>query len=282
MRFSLSFVFSAALIALAPASAQAPTPAPFLPGIVSTADSEVRITASPDGSVMLWGHIGAGGRLTILMRRRTAAGWSAPEPAPFVSNANDFDPAFAPDGRSLLFFSNRPGGYGKDDIWQADYDARAQTFGRARNLGPAINGAGSEWAPALTRGGALLFSSDGHGGAGRQDMFLAQRRDGAWHVRPVPGAVNTAEDEFDATIVGEAIVFARGNADDGPVRLHIARKRGRGYAAGRPLGTAVNCSDFVIGPSTLSGDPGGFYLSARCPGGAGRMDIWRVDRAALR
>src|ERR1044072_4592422 len=96
------------------------------PDLVSTAKSEVRITFSPDGKRMLWGAIGwdpgAGGG-EIYERERAANGWGAPHVVSFDSSANHFDPSFAPDGSGVYFFSNRDGGFGKDDIYFAQFDA---------------------------------------------------------------------------------------------------------------------------------------------------------------
>src|SRR5688572_26484067 len=89
----------------------------WLPDLVSTAHSEVRITFSPDGERMLWGTIGWSGGVggwDIYESRRSGSAWSKPSPVSFNSTANDFDPSFAPDGAGVYFFSNRAGGFGKD------------------------------------------------------------------------------------------------------------------------------------------------------------------------
>jgi hypothetical protein len=85
----------------------------FLPGLVSTGASEVKIAFSPDGKRMLWGSTnrpGGPGGWDVWESVRTHGRWSAPRPAAFDSPANDFDPCFAPDGRGVWFFSNRAGG----------------------------------------------------------------------------------------------------------------------------------------------------------------------------
>ena len=102
--------------------------------LVSTPNSEVRITFSPDGNRMLWGTIGWSGGMggwDIFESRRVAGGWSNPAAVWFNSTANDFDPSFAPDGSGVYFFSNRDGGFGKDDLYFAALD-RAPTATRPR------------------------------------------------------------------------------------------------------------------------------------------------------
>ncbi len=134
-----------------------------------------------------------------------------PVPVSFNGDANDFDPAFAPDGRSVWFFSNRPGGAGGDDLYQVAFDPRTRTFGTPRNLGPIVNTPGNEWAPSVSPDGkSLLFSSNRPGGSGRQDLYLAPLH-GSRVGEPVGlgPSIETGEDEFDATFAGDArhIIF---------------------------------------------------------------------------
>src|SRR5262245_16456267 len=72
----------------------------FVPGVISTPASEVRIAFSPDGRRALWGAIdrsGGPGGWDIFESTREGSTWAAARPVSFDSKANDFDPAFAPD-----------------------------------------------------------------------------------------------------------------------------------------------------------------------------------------
>src|SRR5262245_20259311 len=164
--------FACALLLISPAQL-------WLPDQVSTPKSEVRITFSPDGTRMLWGAIGWSDGKTgwdIYESQRSGNSWTKPVVASFNSTANDFDPSFAPDGSGVYFFSNRAGGFGKDDIYFAPFDASTGRYGAASNLGKAINTAGDEWAPVVAPDGKrLMFASDGHGGRGKHDLFVAHR-----------------------------------------------------------------------------------------------------------
>jgi len=210
-------------------------------GIVSSEFSEIRATASPDGRLLLWGSTnrpGGPGGWNIWLSRRTANGWSAPEAAPFNSEANDFDPAFSPDGRWVYFFSNRPGGFGGDDIYRV---VVTQTgFGAVEHLGAEVNSAGDEWAPGLSPNGTLLlFSSDDRAGQGRHDLFVARAKGISWSdATPLPGAVNTSAEEFDATFLsdGTSIVFARSaNLETDRITLTFAARGASGYTFGTPV-----------------------------------------------
>jgi WD40-like Beta Propeller Repeat len=78
------------------------------------------------------------------MKRNGSGKWEAPErlPEPVNSPGAEWFPRPAPDGW-LYFGSDRPGGQGKTDIWRARMEANGQWH--VENLGPSINGPGSEY-----------------------------------------------------------------------------------------------------------------------------------------
>ena len=54
------------------------------------------------------------------------------------TDANDCAPAVSPDGKYLLFHSNRPGGYGTADLYVSFNDGEGN-WSEAVNLGPEVN-----------------------------------------------------------------------------------------------------------------------------------------------
>lgn len=217
----------------------------FAPGVASTRFAEIRLTISPDGRTALWfsrDRPGGAGGYDIWMSRRTGDGWSEAVPVPFNSAGRDFDPAFSADGRTVYFCSDRPGGMGKADLYRVSYSGGA--FGQSEHLGAAVNSAGDEFAPMLSRSGRqLLFSSDRGGGAGGHDLYTARRSGkGFLQARPVPGSLNSAANEFDATFLDDrTIIFSRVmDFADGRVDLYSAALQGGSWPEGVRAAEPVN------------------------------------------
>ncbi|MGD0572882.1 MAG: hypothetical protein ABSB11_07650 [Sedimentisphaerales bacterium] len=61
------------------------------------------------------------------------------------------------DGQLMLFSSNRPGGYGGDDIYSAIWDESSHTWGNIENLGPGINTSKDERFARVAENAGLLF-----------------------------------------------------------------------------------------------------------------------------
>lgn len=95
------------------------------------------------------------------------------------------DPCVIFDGSIIYFASDRPGGYGKMDIWYEYIDQDGRTYGDPINMGPTINTAEDEVSPFFHRAtSTLYFSSDGHPGFGGLDVFKStlNLNDSLWSV----------------------------------------------------------------------------------------------------
>ena len=271
--------FACALLLISPAKL-------WLPDVVSTEKSEVRITFSPDGQRMLWGTIGwsrGPGGWDIYESEHSADGWSEPRAVSFNSGANDFDPSFAPDGSGVYFFSNRPGGLGRDDIYFAPVDPDTGRYGAAVNLGKEINSPGDDWAPVVSPDGKrLMFSSDGHGGRGKHDLFVAHRVGDAWGGSESLDALNTPDEDFDATFLhdGQSIVYTSGNFESDAIALYGAEFRNGRFLPRERLPAEVNSEKqaaWTLGPSISMHERGVLYFSSERSEGRGRADIYRIE-----
>ncbi|MFN7935397.1 MAG: hypothetical protein U0R19_18860 [Bryobacteraceae bacterium] len=112
--------------------------------------------------------------------------WSAPVnlgPA-LNSTSNDQWPAISPNGLSLYFASNRPGGSGQQDIWVTQRATLTSPWRTPQNLGRNINSESRDNAPTFSADGHwLIFSSSRTAGKCRQDstndLYISYRRNAA-------------------------------------------------------------------------------------------------------
>jgi WD40 repeat protein len=110
---------------------------------------------------------------------RKSSDWSPPVLVPNVnSEFGENGPAISRDGRSLYFSSNRPGGFGNQDIWVSRRARVKDPWGAPFNLGPTINTTAIEAVPAFSRDGHwMFFNTDRPGGSGLQDLWRSYRSD---------------------------------------------------------------------------------------------------------
>src|SRR2546427_7885555 len=138
------------------------------------------------------GVVGPGGATRIAadaLEQPLYSDWSAPvNLGPVVNSAsNDQHPSISKDGLSLYFVSNRPGGFGGNDIWVTQRATVDDPWGPPHNLGPAINTSSSDFAPDLTIDGHHLYmNSDRPGGAGGRELYGAPRQSKDDHFRGGP------------------------------------------------------------------------------------------------
>jgi tetratricopeptide (TPR) repeat protein len=74
------------------------------------------------------------------------------------------------DGNTIIFSSNREGGYGGFDLYKSTFENGK--WNTPVNLGPNVNTVGNETTPHYNSG-FLWFASNGHGGLGGYDLFSA-------------------------------------------------------------------------------------------------------------
>lgn len=98
---------------------------------------------------------------------------------------------FDADG-NVVFMSDMPGGYGGMDLYYTRWEDAAWT--RPENLGPAVNTAGNEAFPFMSKSGFLYFASDGHLGTGGLDVFVHPR--GADRSERLGAPINSTADDF--------------------------------------------------------------------------------------
>lgn len=98
---------------------------------------------------------GGRGGVDMYHARPDGDGYSEPQPLPFNSEATDGEACLDPQGRFIIFYSERAGTRGNGDLFIVH--RRDGAWSAASNLGDRVNTADYEWTPALSPDGRYLF-----------------------------------------------------------------------------------------------------------------------------
>ncbi|ODT92350.1 MAG: hypothetical protein ABS82_13845 [Rhodanobacter sp. SCN 67-45] len=164
---------------------------------------------TPDGDTVVFAR-GNGATRRLFAAHRHDGAWSPAQRVAFSDHWMDLEPAMAPDGRYLVFISNRP----------------------ANGTGKALDG---DW------GGQAW---PGRGG----NLWRVDRVGDGWGT-PVrlPDSVNRSSTTFSPAVAGDgSVYFMRANPADGSFRLYVSRREHGHYqnAVALALGTGAGRSDF--------------------------------------
>jgi outer membrane protein OmpA-like peptidoglycan-associated protein len=98
---------------------------------------------------------------------------------------------------TMYFISERPGGYGKRDIYMAVKDPKNNKWGAIANAGPVLNTEYDEEGVFLMPDGkTIYFSSRGHTSMGGFDIFKSTKVNGQWGKPENIGyPINTSDDD---------------------------------------------------------------------------------------
>ena len=189
------------------------------------------VTVDGNGLLLSGNFQGTYGDFDIYYVNATSDGWGTMEhfPMPINSRYHDEGANFTPDGKAIIFTSDRPGGIGKyaqhgtilhgNNIGNQDIYICFKTengWSEPVNLGPTINTPYCERSAYLHPDGkTLYFSSEGHYGLGRLDVFKSVRlREDSWTEWSEPvnlgKEINTATDDwgYKVCLSGDSAIFA--------------------------------------------------------------------------
>ena len=173
-----------------------------LPPIINWSDAnEGSVAIGPRGRTMVFARGNTGKRkglndVNLYITRYRNGKWSEPELMKINDpNAWNSTPAFSEDGLTLYFASTREGGFGGVDLYSATVNSRGQ-WGNVRNLGDKINTPEDEMFPSTSQDGKLYFSSNGHPGLGKLDIFVAERKGGKINISHLGKPMNSNKDDF--------------------------------------------------------------------------------------
>jgi hypothetical protein len=91
-----------------------------------------------------------------------------------VNTANASMPSISADELELYFSSNRPGGYGNNDLWMTTRATADGDWGPPVNLGPGVNSQYPDLDPAISPDGLLLFF-DSRDDSNRWGTYVTRR-----------------------------------------------------------------------------------------------------------
>lgn len=125
------------------------------------------------------------------------------KPLALDSNVNkkgfrSMNPSLSPDGKTLYFASNRPGGEGGMDIWMTTINEDGLTS-VPQNLGTNINTLEDDISPFYdARSKSMYFASEGHIGFGGFDIYVAAwNADTDWFkkAKNMSAPINSSKDD---------------------------------------------------------------------------------------
>jgi len=119
----------------------------------------------------------------VSLTYRTRKGWAYPEKQDIDKFYNDSPYAsyfLSNDGRFLLMSVQRKGGKGELDLY-VSFRKADNEWAEPIHMGNVINTSTNDYSPFLAADGqTLYFSSEGHSGYGKADIFKTDRLDDTW------------------------------------------------------------------------------------------------------
>jgi len=190
---------------------------------------------SKDGNTMyLYNHYSTSGRPKsqgISRSVKTENGWTYPTPLDieyFMTKSDLYGVSFSDNGKIMVLSLESYGSHGAEDIYVSFLQPTGR-WSQPRNIGPDINTDKQELTPYLMSDNeTLLFSSNGLGGYGSQDVFLSKRLDETWKKWTKPQnlteKINTEGQELSFRFISEEeAVFVSTQNSDGYGDIKIRR-----------------------------------------------------------
>ena len=260
--------------------------------VVNSKEREHEPFLSADG-LTLWfdsdreGGLGSSD-LWMCERSSTSESWSAPvNLGPRINSERiESSPCLSSDGLTLLFSSDRAGGYGKHDIWMSSRKTARDSWSEPVNIGPNINDRRIDAAPVLSADGLTLLYSTWLSLQREMEIWISTRESASqpWSRRRSLGfVINTSADEGGPCLSadGGMLLFSsnRMGSQEGSYDLLMSSRKSPTEAWSEPvnLGPRIN-SVHGEGGATLSSDGRTLIFESDRPGGTGGLDLWMSTR----
>jgi hypothetical protein len=217
------------------------------PGVISTEDDEFGGGVTPDGKTLIFCRSAAPHYLYVMGESHLTDGkWSPPEILPFSGRYRDTDPVVTPDGKSILFASDRPVN-GQDlhrwSIWQAQRLADDK-WDEPKLISGAVNSEGSQVFASMAANGNMYFASSRK--TGNYDVFRARLVDDKYMEAEDLGAIlnGPAVNTFEALIAPDESYLLMGSfgraGGYGSSDLWLSFPDGAGWSKPVNLGPKIN------------------------------------------
>jgi len=184
----------------------------LMPGAINEQPSKGAINISQDGQWVVFAGNFSGrgyGDFDLYISYKNPDGWSDPVNMGRSINTPYWEssPSLSPDKHTLYFSSNRPSGFGGNDLYVSHLTPDGK-WTKAVNLGPTINTKGDELAPLIHADNeSLYFTSNGLPGYGGSDLFMSKRMgDTSWIVPQNLGyPINTIDNEGSLFVAADGV-----------------------------------------------------------------------------
>ncbi|MCB0401340.1 MAG: PD40 domain-containing protein [Flavobacteriales bacterium] len=199
---------------------------------------EASISLSPDGQKLFVYKDTPKFSGDIFETKKMDSTWAEPVWLDINSDYWEGHAAVSPNGKFMIFSSERPGTIGYKDLFSAELQEDG-TWGNIRNMGPTINTPYNEDAPFIHSDGVTFnFSSEGHTSMGGYDIFESKIVNDTSYLEPrnIGYPINTTADDIFFYVSG------RGNA-------YYASARKGGY--GQSDLYIINVKDIVSSKPVL-------------------------------
>ncbi len=235
----------------------------------------------------------AGEDLWIAHRSAVDAEWQTPVNIGPIANSPFMDRlrSVSDDGLVMLFQSNRPGGYGSNDIWATTRSTAKDDLGWEPpvNLGPVINTPANEIAANYLFGrdgldDELIFASARPNGFGAGDLYKSSILLGGGFGSPANIAeLNSEYNESCMWMRGDGleIIFSstRAGLNNDPIAFDLwASRRTTVWSAwDAPVRLGINSAALDVNPS-VSADGSTLTFTSERDGGLGGSDVYMSIR----
>lgn len=142
--------------------------------------------------------VGEVGKQYLLVAVKKDGEWTAKEKLPFNTEGlfSVQHPALSPDGKTLYFASDKPGGFGGMDLYFSEKQSNG-SWTQPQNCGSEINTTTDDVFPTVRADGKFYFASKGHIGMGGLDIFSAIGEKNKFKdVENLRAPLNSPKDDF--------------------------------------------------------------------------------------